>query len=179
MDMAYRNACTACMAASFSWVNICVSGQGWQILLSERECLSAHLVMATKKYWIKICKVGGAYAKHCKLSWEEHPHKWSCSNFVNPFNQRGTNSNLSLATGCALFSLCRWLCSLYSPKALTLSFLHSLNLSSPHCVIFYSNSVSPTLPLYLFLSLCLPHSQTQWTIPVLLKCHQQEWVKRE
>lgn len=59
MDVVHRNACTACMAASFSWVNICVCGQGWQILLSVHVCLSAHLVMATERYWVKIFRLVG------------------------------------------------------------------------------------------------------------------------
>lgn len=152
--MPHRDACTACMAASFRWLSIRVRGQGWQISLSEQRCLSTHLVMATEKYWIGISWAGGSI----------------CQTSQRAMTDLRTDPLLRF-----------WMCISDIQSNITLSPLYSLSLPpfppslTPRCVFFYSVSVSRTLPVCL--SVSLPHSQTYWTIPALLKCHQR--VKRE
>lgn len=61
------------MHAQLAWLHLSV---GWTFVLVAKlkhfafwTGMGTHLVMATKKYWIKICKDGGAYAEHYKLLW--------------------------------------------------------------------------------------------------------------
>lgn len=134
--------------------------------------------MAAKKYWFKILKAGGVYVK---LSWVQHPHNGLAAILSIPLINRKQNRtclqllDVDIMYSRALFSLKQKIVlPIFSQTSRSLFLVLSQPLFSSLSLLLLNFC---SLPLYLCLSSLL-QSQTQ-TIPVFLKCHQQEWVKRE